>query len=187
MEVAPASILGPLFGLSELCLALLKRSRGAVQDADRGTLRLLWLVILGSIAAGVVLARAGLPGGYGVGRQVTRVALCLFVGGLALRWYAIYYLGRFFTVDVAIATDHQVIDSGPYRYLRHPSYTGALLALLGFAITLGQLPAVLVVMLPTTLAFLKRIAVEEAALVAALGERYRRYCAHTRRLVPFVY
>jgi protein-S-isoprenylcysteine O-methyltransferase len=115
------------------------------------------------------------------------VALCLFVGGLALRWYAIYYLGRFFTVDVAIATDHQVIDSGPYRYLRHPSYTGALLALLGFAITLGQLPAVLVVMLPTTLAFLKRIAVEEAALVAALGERYRRYCAHTRRLVPFVY
>ena len=62
----------------------------------------------------------------------------LFRLGLMLRWYSIIYLGRFFTVNVAIHSGHEIIDTGPYRYIRHPSYTGALLAFLGLALTLAN-------------------------------------------------
>ena len=66
------------------------------------------------------------------------MAAAKFVVGIAIRWYAIVYLGRFFTVNVAIAADHRLIDSGPYRFVRHPSYIGALMAFLGLGLTLGN-------------------------------------------------
>jgi hypothetical protein len=98
--------------------------------------------------------------------------VALFVGGMVLRWYSIIHLGRFFTVNVAIAADHQLVETGPYRFVRHPSYTGALLAFIGFAIVLRNWASVLVISLPIAFAFLYRINVEERALVQALGERY---------------
>jgi protein-S-isoprenylcysteine O-methyltransferase Ste14 len=111
----------------------------------------------------------------------------LFLVGVIVRWYSIVHLGRFFTVDVAIAADHQLIDTGPYRYVRHPSYTGALLAFIGFAMALRNWASVLIISLPIAFAFLYRINVEERALIQALGERYRTYIKRTKRLIPFVY
>jgi len=110
--------------------------------------------------------------------------LCL---GLLLRWYAIVYLGRLFTLDVAIAEDHRVIDSGPHRYLRRPSYTGWLLTYIGLGIGLANWVAPLVISGPTTLAILQRLRIEQRALTASPGESYRRYADRTARLVPFIY
>jgi protein-S-isoprenylcysteine O-methyltransferase len=104
-----------------------------------------------------------------------------------VRWYAILYLGRFFTVNVAIAADHRVIDTGPYKYIRHPSYSGVLLIFLGMAISFQNWLGFAVLLFPTTLAFLRRIDIEEMALRGALGDAYINYSAHTRRLIPFVY
>jgi protein-S-isoprenylcysteine O-methyltransferase len=109
------------------------------------------------------------------------------VGGLALRWYAIFYLGRLFTVNVAIAADHTLIDSGPYRTIRHPSYPGALLVFLGLGIPFGNWLSLIIVVVPTSLAFMQRIAIEQAALTRALGDSYLRYRARTKRLIPGVY
>ena len=106
---------------------------------------------------------------------------------MALRWYAIFYLGRLFTVNVAIAADHTLIDSGPYRTIRHPSYTGALLVFLGLGISFGNWLSLIIVVVPTSLAFMQRIAIEEAALARALGDSYLRYMARTKRLIPGVY
>jgi protein-S-isoprenylcysteine O-methyltransferase len=115
------------------------------------------------------------------------VAVLLFVLGLALRWWAIVTLGRFFTVDVTIEKDHELVERGPFRWLRHPSYTGVLLAFLGFALSLQNWAALLVVLLPITAAFIHRINVEEEALTRVLGAQYREYIGRTKRLVPFVY
>ena len=114
-------VLGPLYGLSELGLLLAKRSRASAQAADDGSLRLLWIIILCALTL-ATFAPTFLPGANSnLLMRLRPLAAVLFAAGLALRWYAIVYLGRLFTVNVAIAADHPVIDSGPYRLIRHPS------------------------------------------------------------------
>lgn len=180
-------LLGPLYGLSEFGLLLAKRSHGTSESVDRGSLRMLWVVILGSIVLAVASTILFHKANSELLVRLAPVAGALFVGGLVLRWYAIFYLGPLFTVNVAIASDHRLIETGPYRYIRHPSYTGALLAFLGLGISFGNWLSLLVVLIPTFLAFMQRIAIEETALRRALGESYFRYIARTKRLIPFVY
>ena len=115
------------------------------------------------------------------------IGLILFVLGLIIRWIAIIHLGRFFTVNVAIADDHQLITTGPYRYVRHPSYTGTLLVFLGFGLCMLNIFSLAAVFLPITAAFLWRMHVEEVALKQAFGDRYHTYTATTPRLIPLVY
>ena len=181
-----AGLLGLIYLISELLLTITRRSRGAGVKQDRSTLRVLWVVILFSIAAGVLIAArwpAALPG-----RAMWQfLGLILFIFGLTLRWWAIVVLGRFFTVDVQIAPDHQLVDAGPFHWLRHPSYTGILLAFLGFSLALGNWVALFVIMVPITAAFVRRMNVEEQALQGALGQSYIAYRARTKRLVPGLY
>ncbi len=180
--------LGMVYLLSEVLLTVTRRSRtrtGVKQD--RSTLGLLWVVIVASVAAGVYVAMH-FPGAMLPGRRgLAVVAVLLFVLGLALRWWAIVTLGRFFTVDVTIEKDHELVERGPFRGLRHPSYTGVLLAFLGFALSLQNWAALLVVLLPIMAAFIQRMKVEEEALTRALGAQYRQYMGRTKRLMPFVY
>jgi protein-S-isoprenylcysteine O-methyltransferase len=185
------SWLGYAFMLSEVMLAVMRRSRrgDAAIGADRGSLLLLWVVIVISIMLAYSFAYAAPAASMGgAARQPLRiVGLLVFVAGLALRWYAIIYLGRFFTVNVAIAADHRVIDSGPYRYLRHPSYTGALAAFLGLGLCLANWLSLACAIIPVSAAFWWRIRVEEAALVNGLGDNYRDYMRRTRRLIPGIF
>jgi len=115
------------------------------------------------------------------------VGCALFVIGLGLRWYSIWYLGRFFTVTVAIHSRHEIIDTGPYRRIRHPSYAGALLAFFGLALTLDNWLSLALIVLPVTMAFRRRIRIEERALSNALGRPYTSYMQRTKRLIPGVF
>jgi len=179
--------IGPLFGLSELALLLAKRAGKGARSADAGSLGLIWGVVLASIAL-AMLAALFIPGAASDTLQRLRpLGGVLFLAGLILRWYAIAYLGRYFTVNVAIASDHRVVDTGPYRFVRHPSYTGSLLQFLGFGLSFGNWLSLAVLVLPTAFAFARRIDIEEQALCAALGDSYRRYMAGTRRLIPGIY
>jgi protein-S-isoprenylcysteine O-methyltransferase len=184
-----ASLLGILYGASEVGLSIFKRAKsGDTKNADRGSLLLLWIVIAVSIAlafnAAYTLPAANL-GPLTAPAFVAGVA-CYGVG-VSLRWYSIVILGRFFTVNVAIASDHRLIDTGPYRYLRHPSYSGALLAFLGLGLCLGNWVSILLLLVPIFLVFLRRMHVEEAALLQGLGEPYRDYMRRTKRLIPGLY
>lgn len=187
MKLPLPAILGLILLTSELLLAFAKRSRVGTTGKDANSLRLLWFVIMISIffalRAQAQWLTATLPNRHAF--AVTGVIL--FVAGLILRWYSILQLGRFFTVDVAIAADHQLVDSGPYRLVRHPSYTGALIAFAGFALSLGNWAAFLVMLVPIFFAFVFRMNVEERALIAALGPRYLDYSRRTKRLIPFIY
>ncbi len=181
------AILGIALGLSELALFLRRHSAVAAEHADRGSLRTLWIVIMAAWVLAIFLANALAVGRYRVGPALFEISILLFAGGVILRWHAILYLGRLFTVDVAIAADHRLIDSGPYRRLRHPSYTGELLAFLGLGVLMGNVVALAVLLIPSTLAFLYRIRVEEAALQRALGQPYLDYMQRTYRLLPGAY
>jgi protein-S-isoprenylcysteine O-methyltransferase len=182
------ALLTALFFGSELALAFMRRARAApgATRADGGSLRVLWLVITLAIVAAVSLS----------GRSATRlplspaairaVALALMIGGLAFRWWAVVTLGKFFTVDVATHADHALVDTGPFRLVRHPSYTGILLAFAGLGVSMGNAASFVVLMAPILLAFAYRMRVEEAALRQKLGEAYADYCARTKRLIPGV-
>ena len=78
-------------------------------------------------------------------------------------------------------------DRGPYRLLRHPSYTGLLCTCLGIGLALGNWVALLLAIVPTTIAIVYRIRVEERALLAGIGEPYRQFCATRARLIPHVW
>ncbi len=187
MKLPSIAVLSAILLASELALAISKRSKTRATGKDRLTLPLLWLVIGLSIWA-AFYCRAAFPEAVFSHRLATYlIGLSLFALGLVIRWASILYLGRFFTVNVDIAQDHQLITGGPYRYVRHPSYTGALLLFLGYGLCLLNLCSLLALVLPITVAFLWRMHVEEAALREAFGDRYREYTQRTRRVVPYIY
>jgi protein-S-isoprenylcysteine O-methyltransferase len=179
-------MLGAFYGCSEIMLAITRRSGSANKSRDRCSLAILWIVIGIAITFSIFAAEAfhfaSLP--YS---ELYVAGSILFVLGIVLRWWSIIHLGCFFTVDVSIAAQHKVIDSGPYRFVRHPSYSGAVLAFLGFGLCLRNWISLLVLLLPIFAAFHWRIRVEERALGDALGEDYRAYARRTKRLVPFIY
>jgi protein-S-isoprenylcysteine O-methyltransferase len=183
-----ASVFGLAFLVSESGLAIFKRAgRQGSRAADQGSLRLLWTVIALSVFLAFVLARALPAANFGPAPVYPKLGAAIFVVGIAIRWYAIVYLGRFFTVNVAIAADHRLIDSGPYRFVRHPSYTGALMAFLGLGLTLGNWVSLAMLLAPTLLVFQRRMNVEESALIQAFGSRYQDYMRRTKRLLPGIY
>ena len=106
--------------------------------------------------------------------------------GLALRVAGTAQLGQHFSGFVTVQKDHLLITTGCYRWLRHPIYTGSLLAFAGFFLVFRS--QVIVVALPAYLAgTLWRIADEERLLAEVFGQRYEQYRARTWRLIPFVY
>lgn len=188
MTLPSLTSLSAVLFASELALAVSKRASAKVSAGkDRRSLGILWLVIGLSLWAGFIL-RAQVPAGrmpFALPCYFT--GLALFLLGLIIRWVAIIHLGRFFTVNVAIAADHRLITTGPYRYLRHPSYTGSLLIFLGLGLCTLNFYALAIIVVPILLAFLWRIRIEETALEATFGERYKTYAAQTARIVPFLY
>lgn len=168
--------------------SIVKRSRDRSKSRDRGSYRFLMLVMWLALAAGFALAFA-VPQAAIMWKRtsVFFAGIVLMLVGMAFRFYAMSVLGRFFTYDVAVQAGQTVVEAGPYRYIRHPSYTGALVTLVGLGLALGNWAALLVIVGCTGVAYAYRIFVEESALVAVLGEPYKQYMRRTRRLIPFVF
>jgi protein-S-isoprenylcysteine O-methyltransferase len=174
-----------LFPVSEIILGIRKRAdRSVARSEDRGSLRILLLVIVASIALAIAFRSFGVGRLHGSLTAYRGLSLCLLLSGLAIRWTSIATLGRLFTVDVAIHHDHALVEKGLYKYVRHPSYTGLLLAFLGVGISFVNWLSLVTVVAPILLAVWNRISKEEAALREALGESYGVYCTRTKRLVP---
>ena len=107
--------------------------------------------------------------------------------GLLLRWWSFVSLGRYFTVVVKTSEDQPVVERGPYRVLRHPSYTGLLLAFVGGGLMVGNWVSAVGAVGVMLIALIYRLRIEERALSSALGDRYRTFAAGRARLVPYVW
>jgi protein-S-isoprenylcysteine O-methyltransferase Ste14 len=145
--------------------------------------------VLIAVSLGAALALAGVLVHHGArlwpGARVTGVAVMW--AGIGLRIWAIFTLGDSFRTSVEVHQGQRVIDRGPYRLIRHPSYTGLMLVLIGIGVADGtwlSLAAAALVPLP---ALLYRISVEEKVLVKNLGEPYADYESRTKRLIPRVW
>ena len=111
------------------------------------------------------------------------LGLALVVLGLAFSVAARVWLGNNWSGMVTLKQDHELIRSGPYRWVRHPIYTGLLLAILGSAIALGEWRG-LVALVLVAVAFLRKVAIEERFLTQQFGAAYARYRAEVPALVP---
>jgi protein-S-isoprenylcysteine O-methyltransferase len=177
-----------LWPASELWIGARHRAGGGDATRDRGTLRLLLVAIYASVALAVWLSiRSVWPFPQTLRAPLFFGGCAAMALGIALRLWSVRTLARFFTIQVAIRDGHRLIRTGPYRLLRHPSYTGSLMTFLGFGCALGSGAALLAVGVPVTLAFLRRIRVEERVLADAFPADYPDYARTTWRLLPFVW
>jgi len=187
MPLPSPNVIAVVFLAFEATISLTRRPLPNAQQKDRGTFQLIWVVItlaiLIGIYAGIAVPSARLP----EAEALYPYGLAMFVLGAVLRAWSIHVLGRFFTVQVAIASDHKLIEDGPYRLLRHPSYTGSLLMFVGFLLCHGNALTMAIVLLSVLVVFVRRIVVEEAALATTFGDAWRDYAKRTWRLLPLVY
>ncbi len=169
--------------------SLFQRPEAGAVRRDRGS----HVVLLVALATGIVVAfflvSADLPGTVLAWNQALLfwIGIALMLAGVVFRWYAIRVLGKFFTRDVATRPGQVVVQSGPYRLIRHPSYSGALLMFLGTGLAMTNWASLLAIMLGAAIGYGYRVHVEEQALCADLGQPYRDYMRHTRRFIPHVW
>jgi protein-S-isoprenylcysteine O-methyltransferase Ste14 len=161
--------------------------RKARLGRDRGTRGVVALSLGGAIFLGTLMRHwvpaldTPAPGAFAV------AGIVVIWMGLVLRAWAILKLGRSFSTFVQVDTGQTVVTSGPYRWVRHPSYTGLLLVALGFGLGAGNWTSLAICVIVPLLGLLPRMAVEESELSRVLGEPYRRYQKTTHRLVPRVW
>ncbi len=172
------------FALGELSQAW--RLRRSASRADLRAEVIFRVILLGGILA--------LPGGRALAPAATGGGAVLFAAGLmvawlgmVLRWWSFATLGRYFTFVVKTSADQPVVDRGPYRVLRHPSYTGLLLAVAGCGLMVGNWAGAAAATIMVSIALVYRLRREERALADALGDRYRDFAEGRARLIPYVW
>ncbi len=167
---------------------LLARRRDGTVVQDRWT---LWIVVFASrVSLGAALAIAALVPGlraFADNWWTLILGVAIAVAGVALRAWAIVTLGRYFRRQVTIEPGQRLVRSGPYRLLRHPSYTGLLVAFAGLGLALGSWVGAAVAVLTMFVGLLPRIRVEEHALAQAFGPDYADYASSTARLLPHLW
>ncbi len=173
--------------ISEVLLIALRRSKNDSQDHDKGSIRWLNIVIYTSIAIAVSLGFMRIGQIHAAISIIPWVGLSFIVVGLIIRWTAILTLRKYFTTNVVIQSDHRIIKKGLYRFVRHPSYSGSIISFCGLGLVFSNWISFIVLIMPITVAFLKRIQIEEQALSNAFGEQYSDYRKISWALFPWIY
>jgi protein-S-isoprenylcysteine O-methyltransferase Ste14 len=160
------------------------RGEGSVKArGDSGSRLIIMFSILLSIAIASYFGKNGvtpLPDVF------FYAGIVLMLAGIVFRQYSIWVLGRFFSTSVRILSDHRMVTNGPYHFIRHPSYTGALLTFVGLGLASRTLGGTTLIVALFGLVYGYRIDVEEKALKTEFGQAYVDYAKKTKRLIPFV-
>jgi protein-S-isoprenylcysteine O-methyltransferase Ste14 len=180
-------IISIIWFVSEIILSRMMRAKDTPENHDKSSLKVIWITIIVSIFLGIALSNTKLLISHSKALNFYNIGIALILLGLIVRWIAILTLKKSFKVHVTVSENQQIVQSGIYKYIRHPSYSGSLLSFLGLAITFNNWLALVIVFVPIMLAFLYRINVEEKALNKAFGDRYANYTISTRKLIPFIY
>jgi protein-S-isoprenylcysteine O-methyltransferase Ste14 len=170
----------------ELVMNVRQRWRARSGVRHDPTFWVLYVCIAGSVLLSLALGRSDhLP--WPGGRLWPVVAgLVLVVAGVALRAWAIITLGRFFQYQIRIQAGHTVVTNGPYRSVRHPSYTGIILAIAGYALATGDVYSLVAALALSAAGLTIRIRAEERQLREALGDDYAEFATRRKRLIPGV-
>jgi protein-S-isoprenylcysteine O-methyltransferase Ste14 len=177
-----------MFGASEWSIRIRSRMNRGGTHRDGGSIFVVIATsLLGTVAA-FVLADDVRSAGFNVARwPIFIVGLAIVLLGIALRQWSVLTLGKFFTVQVQVTSEQTVVDGGPYRWVRHPSYTAIIMSFVGIGVALENWLALLVLFVVPTIGLVARIRVEERVLLEALGAPYQEFSATRARLIPKVW
>ncbi len=174
--------------LPELLGSFRKGSSTQVKKYDRASRFILMAGIFGGIFIGILTAFIIPRDAIAWDRNLLfAMGIFLMLVGVAFRWYCVRTLGKYFTPMVQIQSGQTVVERGPYRLIRHPSYTGAMITMIGFGLTLTNWISLGMVVLGMAVGYAYRVKVEEQALLEGLGQPYRDYMKRTRRFIPFLF
>lgn len=175
------------FAFSEFVLMFFKRSKikTAKTRKDKGSMILIWVMITTGFTGGFFLAKH--DSWNSINSVITGIGLMLVLSGIIIRWIAIIQLGKSFTVDVAITDVARLKTDGLYERIRHPSYLGLLLIIIGFSLTMNSFYSFLVLVVPVFLAITYRISVEEKVLINEFSDNYIEYKSKTKKIIPGIY
>jgi len=154
---------------------------------DSGSMRVLlggmWIALL--LAFPLAFVRTGsFP--QGARLPIFAVGLSTLIVGSLLRRYCFRTLGQYFTGDVRARADQPVIRTGPYRLVRHPSYTAGIMMFVGIGLALGSWFSFALLAIAAIATYTYRVSIEERALLTTIGEPYRDYMTETKRFVPHI-
>ncbi len=164
-----------------------RRSRVEATVTDKGSFALLLTAYIVGLSAAVLFDLCVPWAAISPAWAASVAGLLVLWGGIGLRWWAMRTLGRYFTFTVQASADQPVMSDGPYRVLRHPGYSGVLLAMVGMGLLLANWLSVLALAVAVVAGMSYRIAVEERTLVATLGQPYEDYRSGRKRLIPLVW
>jgi protein-S-isoprenylcysteine O-methyltransferase Ste14 len=176
-----------LYGFFEIFMNLRQRRKSKVTTSNDKS-SLWWLY--GLITLGYALSFS--IGATKIGRiyhwnTFFAIGMVLVVIGLIIRIHSIQTLKQYFTFSVAKVENHKIIETGLYKFIRHPGYLGQLIIFIGISTAISNWLSILVMMVPITLGYLYRIKVEERFMLEQLGEDYLNYQKRTKRIIPMVY
>jgi protein-S-isoprenylcysteine O-methyltransferase Ste14 len=176
-----------LYGFFEVFMNLRQRSKIKVTtSSDKSSL--WWLY--GLITLGYTLSFS--IGATKIGRiyywnTFFVVGMALFVIGFMIRIHSLLTLKQYFTYSVAKVENHKIIETGLYKFIRHPGYLGQLFIFIGISTSISNWLSIPAMMIPVTLGYLYRIKVEERFMLEQLGKDYLNYQERTKRLIPIIY
>jgi protein-S-isoprenylcysteine O-methyltransferase Ste14 len=176
-----------LYGFFEIFMSMrLKSKRNVSKSGDKGSIYLLFI----SISIGYWLSF--IIGATKIGRiyhwnTFFAIGSILAIIGLIIRVTSILTLKQQFTYTVTKIENHELIETGLYKSIRHPGYLGQLIIFLGISVTLSNWLSVLLMIIPVLLGYLNRIRVEERFMIDQMGQKYIDYQKRTKRLIPMIF
>ena len=176
-----------VFAVGEAVMRVRSLANRSGTRADRWSQVLVVIGVVGGILAGFGFASWQAAAITAWQWPLFAAGLIVMAAGIFVRQWAIFTLGRFFTGDIRVHAQQTVVDRGPYRWVRHPSYSGLIIFCCGVGLALTNWMSLLVLAVLPTAVLVVRIRIEEDALAGGLGEAYRRYAAPRKRLFPGVW
>jgi len=175
-----------LYGILEIFMGIIQKSKAvAVRRDDNGSFWVLFISIFIGYSLAFRLAEV-MTGDINYWESLGTGATLVIIG-LTIRIHSILILRQYFTYTVARIQNHELIDKGLYKRIRHPGYLGQLIIFFGISVSLSAWLSVVTMMVPIFIGYHYRIHVEEKFMANQFGEKYHYYQKKTKRLIPKVY
>ena len=178
-----------LYAFFELVMSFIQRAKRKKEIVQKGDKASIWIMFI-LIGIGYFLAfRIGMTklGRLHDWNTFFTIGVIMVIIGLFIRINSIMTLKQQFTYTVTSIDGHELIETGFYKYIRHPGYLGQLILFLGVSISLSNWLSVLCMLIPCFIGYWYRIDVEERFLIKQMGQKYIEYKKRTNKLIPLIY